>query len=106
MAPRSTPAIGWRLTIPVIITTVRGFCSLLPDMVEGFKAGVSGYKSRIQGGTSPVVDVNLTVLGAALNYSTANIDLATEYFSIKNEDNSTAANAGSNTSNGYFVLAR
>ena len=80
--------------------------ALSPDMVEGFKAGVSGYKSRIQGAPSSVVDVDLTVLGAALNYSTANIDLATEYFSIKNEDNSTATNAGSNTSNGYFVLAR
>ncbi len=80
--------------------------ALSPNILEGFKAGGSMYKSRIQGDATLVVDVDQTVLGAALTYSAGNIDLAAEYFSISDDDNSTATNAGSNTSDGYFVLAR
>ncbi|MBI5746055.1 MAG: hypothetical protein HZA13_03525 [Nitrospirae bacterium] len=83
--------------------------TLSSPLVEGLKLGAQGHIARIESDSSfvPVngisaVDVDQTIIGASIIYSTGNIDLMGEYFSIKDKDN--IGSAGSNTSNAYYGL--
>ena len=76
-------------------------------MIEGLKVGASGHIARVQSDESAQisginVDVDQTILGAALSYSPGNIDLMGEYFSIKDKDN--IGSGKSNTSSAYYAL--
>lgn len=98
--------------------------ALSPEMIQGLKIGVSGHMSRVQssdtvdidvdnadGDNDPTtgveagsgdVDVDQTILGAALTYSIGNLGLAGEYFSIEDENN--APGGESDTNDAYYGL--
>lgn len=87
--------------------------ALSPEAIEGLKVGLSGHISRIQtdsgaldanidGAVDTPVDVDQTILVAAVRYTLSNIDLSGEFFSITNKDN---LSGGSNTDEAYYGLA-
>lgn len=88
--------------------------ALSPEMIPGLKIGVSRYMSRVQDDGSVIdvdtvtpgnqgeVDVDQTILGAALTYSIGNLGLAAEYFSIEDENN--APGGESDTNDAYYGL--
>lgn len=87
--------------------------ALSPEMIPGLKIGVSGYMARVQtdedaldvapkdGVVDNPVDVDQTILGAALTYSIGDLSLAGEYFSIEDENN---ASGESDTNDAYYGL--
>lgn len=82
--------------------------AISPDAVPGLKVGLSGHVARVQNDEDaiidvdhPAVDIGQTIIGAAVTYSRENVDLAGEYFSIKDEDNELG---GSYTNDGYYGL--
>lgn len=62
--------------------------ALSPAVVGGLKVGVSGHIAEIRSDSTVVtpVEIDQTILGAAVTYAIANVDIAGEYFSIKNKD--------------------
>lgn len=88
--------------------------ALSPEAIEGLKIGFSGHVSRIQTdpdaldidgtlGVDVPVDVDQTILVAAVRYTLSNIDLSGEYFSITNKNK--LSPGGSNTNAAYYGLA-
>jgi len=87
--------------------------AISPSAIEGLKIGLSGHIAEIE--SDPTVEIvnegnGLTVesldqmiFGVALTYSIGNIQLASEYFSIQDSDNSTATDEDF-TSNAYYGL--
>lgn len=77
--------------------------TIAPTMVEGLKVGISGHMARVQddGTVTSAVDVDQTILGAAVTYSIGPVGIAGEYFSIKDEDNTTDS---SDSNNAYYGL--
>ena len=93
--------------------------SIAPEAVSGLKIGVSGYLSNLENiglvkdldGDSTddlafdSVDIDQTIIGAALSYSIADVSLMGEYFSIANKDNIAPAGADDSfTSSAYYAL--
>lgn len=93
--------------------------ALSPEMIPGLKIGVSGYMARVQSDDLVIdvdnadgdnntatgvdsVDVDQTILGAALTYSIGDLGLAGEYFSIEDENN--APGGESDTNDAYYGL--
>lgn len=88
--------------------------AISPDAIEGLKVSFSGHISRIQtdaealdadgtpAGVDDPVDVDQTILVAAVRYTLNSIDLSGEYFSITNKNNSSV---GSDTDEAYYGLA-
>ncbi|MDD5435048.1 MAG: hypothetical protein PH343_06435 [Nitrospira sp.] len=79
--------------------------SISPEAIEGLKAGISGHFSKIQtdkDALGSAVNVDQSILAAALKYGIGNTDLSGEYFIIQNKDN---LGGGTKTSNAYYGLA-
>ena len=87
--------------------------AISPSAIEGLKIGLSGHIAEIMsdekvetgnGGNGLTVEsLDQMIFGAALTYSVGNIHLASEYFSVKDTDNSTATEEDF-TSNAYYGL--
>ena len=81
--------------------------AISPSAIEGLKIGFSGHIAEIESDATVisgiVSDLDQTIFGAALTYSIGNIHLASEYFSVKDTDNSTATEEDF-TSNAYYGL--
>ena len=81
--------------------------AISPSAIEGLKIGFSGHIAEIESDATVisgiVSDLDQTIFGAALTYSIGNIHLASEYFSIKDTDNSGATDEDF-TSNAYYGL--
>ncbi|MBI5194251.1 MAG: hypothetical protein HZA08_12545 [Nitrospirae bacterium] len=86
--------------------------AISPEAIEGLKVGFSGHISRVQtdskaldankdGTVDNPVDVDQTILAAAVKYTLGNIDLSGEYFSIKNKNHG----GMTDTNNAYYGLA-
>ena len=63
--------------------------ALSPTVVSGLKLGVSGHTAEIKGDStvSPtIIEIDQTILGAAVIYSVANVEITGEYFSIQDKD--------------------
>ena len=95
---------------------VAAHASIAPEAVKGLKIGVSGYLSNVQTDENAMidsdidsdiddpidpVDVDQTIIGAAISYSIADVGLMGEYFSIANKDNIAD---DSFTSSAYYAL--
>lgn len=86
--------------------------AISPEAIEGLKVGLSGNFSKIQNDQHAVkndenaiinpVNVDQSILAAALKYDIGNAGLSGEYFTIQNKDNS---GGGTKTSSAYYGLA-
>ncbi|MBI5406934.1 MAG: hypothetical protein HZA18_04480 [Nitrospirae bacterium] len=65
--------------------------ALSPAAVGGLKVGVSGHIAEVRSDSAVLtpVEVDQTILSADVVYTIANVDIAGEYFSIKDKDPST-----------------
>jgi hypothetical protein len=89
--------------------SVAGQFAISPAWVPGLNVGVAEHFSRVQSDQSvkdlgkPSVDVDQTILAAALTYGRGSLDLKGEYFSIRDKDK-LSGGSGTHTSHAYYGL--
>lgn len=89
--------------------SVAGHFTVSPAVIPGLNVGGSGHFSRVQSDQAvkdlgqPTVDVDQTILAAALVYVRESLGLTGEYFTVRDKD-MLSGGSGTHTSHAYYGL--